>query len=432
MWGAGVQQQGAALAEPVPKRRRSTRIPAAKRSRSPAPAQELAWPQKRRRTTASSSRRPATRKQAARSRPAASEARGQPAAAAPSAADTQQEPGAAKVAAKSAVRALSEERAARPMPVAAEPVSDGDQCAPEAVAMSQMQQQPAGVDVPGHSIAAGSTAAEGTLPHKGGGEDPQAMGVCHAPAEDHMAASLAVGAEPALTSNGSSDTGSPAAVRDPTNATLAAVAHQAVPEAQPARQPSALRLAVSDATRAPGAGSTAALATTSAAAAAHKAHMRSAQAQLAARARWKKHRQNLSAAAPALTADVKKARQPAVQRRTRAQRVSSAAADQPADEGTCVRMVEGTYAAAPGRGRLPAPEKGAWLPAPADANCDVQQPAGDSELGNATDALHRLSLRQQAAARAGCYWLHPPWMADHPPPPHLQVRHTSSPCRHPA
>ena len=41
--------------------------------------------------------------------------------------------------------------------------------------------------------------------------------------------------------------------------------------------------------------------------------------------------------------------------------------------------------------------------------------------GEAPASARRLSAPEQAAARAGCYWLHPPWLADHPPQPHLQV-----------
>jgi len=257
------------------------------------------------------------------------------------------------------------------------------------------------------------------------------MEPCHMSAGGHVAAPPSIGAEPTVISNGSRDAGGPAAAVDPTVATLAAVAHRALPDAQQARKPSAPRPAVGEATLVPAADSTAALETTSAAAAAHKAQIRSAQAQLAARARRKKHRQNLPAAASALPVDVRRARQPVMRRRTRAQKASSVAADQPAGEGTGVTMADSTHAAAPGSGRLPAPEEAAG-PADADGACDVQRVAGDSEPGNATIALRRLSLHEQAAAQARCYWLHPPWMADHPPPPHLQVRHTSEARRRPA
>jgi len=370
------------------------------------------------------SRRPALSKQAVRRRRAVPEVEGQPAAVAPSAAEPQQQPDAAK----DSMPVSSKDTEVEQMPALAEaemhPVDHGDQCAPGAGAASQMQQQPAGFEVPRHNVDAEDAAAEGTLPHTGGREEPEAMELCHAPAEGHVAATPSIGADPTVTSNGSGDAGGPAAAGDPTDATLTAVAHQALSDAQQARKPSAPRPAVGEATSVPAADSTAAHETTSAAAAAHKAHMRSAQAQLAARARWKKHRQNSSAAASALPVDVRTARQPVVLPRTRAQRVPSPAADQPAGEGMRLSMAQGTSAAAPGSGRLPAPEE-ADLPADADADCDDQRPTGDSEPRSATVALHRLSPHEQAAARARCYWLHPPWMTDHPPPPHLQVRHTN-------
>ena len=331
------------------------------------------------------------------------------------------------IAAKCGVPALSAEAMVQQMPAseepAARPADNGAQCAP--VAMSQVQQQPAGLGAIGHNVIAENAAAEGVLPRTGGQEGPQAMQLSRIPAEGLVAAPPPDESQSLLLSNGSCDASGQPAGREPPVATPSPVAQQALPEAQQAWKPSALRSAVSETTPAPAADSKAELETASAAAAAHEAHMRSMRAQLAAQARWKKHRQNSSAAGPALTAGLKRARQPVVRQRTRAPRVASAATDRPASDGTSASMVEGTNAAAPGSGRRPARDRSACLAADADGDRNAHELPGDSEPGNAMGASDLLSLQQQAAAGAECYWLHPPWMADHPPPPHLQVPYKS-------
>ena len=146
------------------------------------------------------------------------------------------------------------------------------------------------------------------------------------------------------------------------------------------------------------ANSTAELAT--ALAAAHRAHMRTKQAKRAAQARWKKHRQNSSAAPPVLTAGVTRTRQRAVLRRTSAPRVPSAAANQPAGAGTTailLRRTADTPAAARGNRRLPAPEERGGEPAIADGSCAARQFAGDSEHGPAPATMARPAPAVSAA-----------------------------------